>query len=258
MVSVLLVSPRQDAAVAAAEYRDVIRATGLSTEELIQRMLDGPESRIGDLTGFDGVIVGGSALNVTNARYDAWQLQVHAELSWLARQETPTLAVCYGTTFLAHATGGEVGHSHPEASGPTVVELTAAGRVDPLTRGLPERFTSLTGHTENVTAVGPGAVVLATGPTCPVQMVRFNDSTWACQFHADMDAAAMKARMDFYFDYGYFSPQDYDGIVAHLPSVDTTWSNQLLRTFVLRCATGELRGGRTTDSILSPPVVPIG
>lgn len=257
MVSVLLVSPRQGAAVAAAEYRDVAQATGLGLGELTQRMLDTPESQIGELTGFDGVIVGGSSLNVTSFHYDDWQRRVHAELSWLARQPIPTLAVCYGNTFLAYDGGGLVDRSHPEPSGPTLVELTEAGRTDPLTRNLPHRFTSLTGHTENVSEVGAGATVLATGPTCPVQMVRVNPTTWSCQFHADMDAVAMKDRMDFYFDYGYFSPADYATIVAGLPNVDTTWSNQLLHNFAALCATGKLAspGARAATE---PVIAPVG
>ncbi|QGU07446.1 glutamine amidotransferase [Corynebacterium occultum] len=236
MLSVLLVSPRQGAAVAAAEYRDVLKATGLEPEELTQRMLDSEDAVIGDLSEFDGVIVGGSSLNVTDFEYGPWQRQVHEELTRLSEASIPTLMVCYGASFLTYAGGGRVGRSHPESSGPTIVELTEAGRRDPLSANLPERFTSLTGHTENIERPGRGAVVLATGPSCPVQMIRTNEWTWACQFHADMDAAAMKDRMDFYFDYGYFSPEDYAAIVAHLPSVDTTWSRQVLRNFVTYCA----------------------
>lgn len=221
---------------AAAEYQDVLKATGLEPEELTQRMLDSEEAVIGDLSGFDGVIVGGSSLNVTDFEYSPWQRQVHRELTRLAEAPIPTLLVCYGASFLTYATGGTVGRSHPESSGPTIVELTAAGRRDPLTANLPERFTSLTGHTENIERIGRGSVVLATGPSCPVQMIRTNEWTWACQFHADMDAVAMKARMDFYFDYGYFSPADYEAIISHLPSVDTTWSHQVMRNFVAHCA----------------------
>lgn len=66
-------------------------------------------------------------------------------------------------------------------------------------------------------------------------MIRANETTWACQFHAEMDAQAMKTRMDFYKDYGYFSPEDYDTIVSSLPSIDTTYSNRVLRNFIEVC-----------------------
>ncbi len=239
MPSILLLSLRSGALareVAAVEYRDFLRATGLRTEELTLRMLDSPEATVGDLTGFDGVLVGGSSLNITDEHWSPWQHRVHEELAQLAMSDLPVFFICYGTSWLAHATGGTVGQTHPETSGGTLVELTAAGREDVLTRDLPPAFTSLTGHRENVLSLGHDVEVLAGGPTCPVQMIRFGENSWASQFHAEMDAEAMKARMDFYYDYGYFSPADYESIVAGLPAVDTTWSGRLLRNFVTHCS----------------------
>ena len=236
MVSVLLVQPRQGEAVAAAERRDFLQSTGLKPEELTTRMLDTTKSRVGSLIGFDGVIVGGSPLNVTNFEYSEWQHHVHRELASLVPQPLPTMFVCYGNTFLAHLGGGEVGRTHPEQSGPTSVHLTDEGKLDVLTHDLPDTFTSFTGHTENVITAASSHRVLATGPTCPVQMVRANNSTWAVQFHADMDALAMKSRMDFYANYGYFSPEDYDQIISGLPSVDAIYANRVLRNFVEVCA----------------------
>ncbi|ADK28876.1 glutamine amidotransferase [Corynebacterium pseudotuberculosis] len=235
MVSVLLVSPRSGESVARAEYNDVLRATGLSPEQLTQRMLDTTETAVGSTKGFDGVIVGGSPLNVTNVSYDQWQLHVHSELQKLIDAPIPVFFICYGTALATSLTGGTVGRSYPEASGPTVVQLTEEGRHDRITCDLPPEFVSLTGHTESAEKLGQGVVLLATGPTCPIQMVRINNSTWACQFHAEMDAAAMKARMDFYFDYGYFTPEDYDSIVAVLPHIDTRHSNKVLQNFIEVC-----------------------
>ncbi|ALC05894.1 glutamine amidotransferase [Corynebacterium deserti GIMN1.010] len=235
MVSVLLVQPRQGEAVADAERRDFLQATGLKPQELTSRMLDSTSTRIGSLEGFDGVIVGGSPLNATDFEYSAWQKHVHRELALLVPQPLPTLFVCYGNTFLTFHSGGKVGRTHPESSGPTTVLLTEAGKRDTLTHDLPDTFTSFTGHTENSITPAPGHVVLATGPTCPIQMLRANNSTWSVQFHADMDAVGMKNRMDFYANYGYFSPEDYNRIVASLPSVDAIYANRVLRNFVEVC-----------------------
>lgn len=137
--------------------------------------------------------------------------------------------------WLVDALGGAVGHSSPEASGPTVVELTDAAHDDPLLADFPARFDALTGHTENPEVVPADLTVLATGPTTTVQVARWGEKVWACQFHAEMDAPAMKTRMDFFYDYGYFPLTDYDTIIASLPSVDVTWSNELLRRYVQHC-----------------------
>lgn len=234
MVSVLLVSPRQGAEVSAAEYQDVARATGLTEEELHQRMLDSPTAELGEIEDFDGIIVGGSPLHMTSisAAEAAWQHRVHEEFDRLIASPIPTMFLCYGTGYVAQAGGGAVGLSHPEVPGTTRVELTSAGLSDPLTANLPPTFTSLTGHTENVLRVGPQAVVLATGPTCPVQMLRANRSTWACQFHPDLDVPGIAVRMSFYTNHGYFDPKAYSSIVGSLEGVDTTASNSILRNFI--------------------------
>ena len=93
----------------------------------------------------------------------------------------------------------------------------------------------LTGHTESIAEVGPGVTVLASGPTCPVQLFRWGGNKWASQFHCEMDAAAMDARMRFFIDYGYFSRADFASIVASLGSVDVRWAHRVLQNLISYC-----------------------
>ncbi|WIM68870.1 glutamine amidotransferase [Corynebacterium breve] len=238
MSKILLLSLRDGPlgnSVAAAEARDIITSTGLDNDTLVHRILSTADHVIGELDGISGVIVGGSSLNITNERWSPWQHQVHAELARLIDGPLPVFLVCYGNSWLTHHTGGVVSREHSEDSGPTTVTLTAAGRDDTLLQGFPDEFSSLTGHTENAEQVTEKLTVLATGPDCPVQLVRYKDHVWASQFHAEMDAQAMKTRMDFFYDYGYFSPEDYDSIVSGLPAIDTQWPNLLLKRFTQYC-----------------------
>lgn len=234
----LLISLRDGALgaeVAKAEYQDLLRAASLNEHDLDHLVLSDTSVHLGDLSNYCGIIVGGSSLNMSTEDYSAWQLHVHSQLEELIHGTVPVFLICFGTGWLAQYTGGKVDHAHSEESGPTFVKLTEAGRQDPLLTELPETFSSLTGHTESVSAVGTALTVLASGPTCPFQMVRYGDQVWASQFHAEMDAQAMETRMNFFFNYGYFSPEDYDAIVAQLPSIDTTYANQVLVNFVKYC-----------------------
>lgn len=232
MVNILLVSPRTGEDIAAAEYADVLKATGLSAHQLTQRMLDDETKQVGNTGEFSGIIVGGSPLLVTSEEYSAWQHKVHEELNSLLEIPKPTFFLCFGNTLVAHLNGGQINREFAEDSGSTVVQLTEAGKTDRLTKGLPDEFLALTGHTENAVTTGRGAQLLASGPSCPVQIVRANETSWACQFHAEMDAAAMKSRMDFYFDYGYFSPDEYDSILSEINKHDYDPAHQVLRNFV--------------------------
>ncbi|WP_018295538.1 glutamine amidotransferase [Corynebacterium lubricantis] len=235
MSKILLLSLRDGPlgnSIAAAEARDVMAATGLNNDTMVHRIMGTTDQIIGSLDGISGVIVGGSSLNILNDTWSPWQHHVHTQLDSLIDDSLPVFLICYGASWLTNHTGGSVSHDHAEESGPSCVKLTAAGRIDPLLRGFPTTFTSLTGHTENAEHVSDRLTVLASGPTCPVQLVRYRTQVWASQFHAEMDAQAMKTRMDFYYDYGYFAPEDYDQIVESLPSIDTKWSNKLLHRFV--------------------------
>lgn len=221
--------------VSRAEYNDVLNATGLAPDQVERRLIPDEHTPLGNLEGFDGIIVGGSSLNITNEEWSAWQHHVDEVLSEVVAGPRPVFFVCFGLSWLTHHLGGTVAHTHPEAAGPTVVKLLPEAENDPLVAGLPEEFTALTGHTENAEPLPAKLELLASGPTCPVQIVRYGDHVWATQFHAEMDHAAMKARMDFFYDYGYFPAAEYDAIVASLPSVDTTHANELLRRFTAYC-----------------------
>lgn len=239
MARILLVSLRTGELgpqVARAEFNDVLKATGLRERDLEMRVISDANTPIGSLDAVDGVVVGGSSLNVTAPEYDVWQEHVHRELSGILHCGLPVFFVCFGISWLVAELGGTVGHSAPEVSGPSVVTLAAPASTDPLLEDFPDTFTVLTGHTENPEILPDSLEVLAGGPTCPVQMVRYGDRVWATQFHAEMDAAAMRTRMDFFYDYGYFPLTEYDTIVAALPSVDVAWSNEILRRFVEFCS----------------------
>lgn len=223
-------------AVARAEYHDALQSTGLAEVDLEHRVIDSASADLGPLDGISGVIVGGSSLNITNGRgYSEYQEHVHDVLAELVESGLPVFFVCFGLSWLVDYAGGEVGTSHAEDSGPTTVHLTDAGRDDPLLALAPASFTALTGHTENPETVPERLELLAHGEGAAIQMVRYGEHVWASQFHAEMDADAMRTRMDFYHDYGYFPAEDYARIVADLPNHDVSAANGLLRSFAAYC-----------------------
>ena len=220
--------------VAHAEYHDALRATGLSEVDMELRVIDSPDSELGPLDPVSGIIVGGCSLNVTNPERDAWHKRIDAILSAAVDSDKPVFFVCFGISWLVDHLGGEVGRTHPEPSGPTTVDVVAEDEL----AGPNGTFTALTGHTENPVRVPDSLTVVATGPDGMVQIVRYTDRVWATQFHAEMDADAMRTRMDFFHDYGYFPAEEYARIVADLPNHDVSRANGLLRTFARLCTEG--------------------
>ena len=220
--------------VAHAEYHDALRATGVSEVDMELRVIDSPDSELGPLDPVSGIIVGGCSLNVTNPERDAWHKRIDDILSATVNSGKPVFFVCFGISWLVDHLGGEVGRTHPEPSGPTTVNAVEEDEL----AGPRGTFTALTGHTENPVRVPDSLTVVATGADGLVQMVRYGDRVWATQFHAEMDADAMRTRMDFFHDYGYFPAEEYARIVADLPNHDVSRANGLLRTFARLCTEG--------------------
>jgi GMP synthase (glutamine-hydrolysing) len=102
-------------------------------------------------------------------------------------REVPLLGVCYGHQAVCAALGGRVVR-HPEGweIGTVSVELTAAGRDDPLFAGFPERFLVQTTHEDHVTELPAGAVLLAGNVHSPVQAAAIGPRTRTVQFHPEV------------------------------------------------------------------------
>lgn len=231
----LLVALRDGDDVAVAEYEDFLRGTRLTEETLVHHPITSTTDMLPNLADFDGVFVGGSPFNVTDLVHTALQKHVHDLMYEILMSPVPALMLCYGNSYCAFAGGGRVDRSHPERVGASEVVLTDAAASDPVMGGMRPRFHGLTGHKESVVELPEGAVLLATGPTCPVQAYRANRSTWVTQFHPEMDAEGIIRRMGFYMDAGYFKPEEVEEISALVRATDLGPSEEILHRFMDYC-----------------------
>jgi GMP synthase (glutamine-hydrolysing) len=145
----------------------------------------------------------------------------------------PTFASCWGFQAMARAMGGECIHDLQNAEIGTIeLQLTDAGRSDPLFGALPSPFIGQAGHEDHVVQLPPDAVLLASSARVPEQAFRFADKPIYCtQFHPELDRAAMLERVVAY--------PEYVARIARIPFDDFIYSvretpeaNSLLRRFV--------------------------
>src|SRR5690606_37187244 len=98
------------------------------------------------------------------------QHRVEAELSALLDEivdrDFPFLGACYGVGTLGSHQGAVIDTTFSEPVGPTMIQLTEAGRTDPLLAGMPERFEAFVGHKEAVARLPEHAVLLASSAAC--------------------------------------------------------------------------------------------
>lgn len=236
----LLLSTRADDEAADGEYAAFLALTGLDPEQLHRVRLEaGPLPPL-DLDAYAGVLLGGGPFNASDPveTKSAVQVRVEDELGTLLEQvverDVPFLGACYGIGTLGGHQGGVIDRSYAEPIGAVPVTLTAAGRNDPLLTGMPEQFQAFVGHVEACRVLPPHAVLLASSPSCPVQMFRVGTNVYATQFHPELDVAGIVTRVRIYQHHGYFPPEEVDALVAALQLAVVTQPGRILANFVTR------------------------
>lgn len=118
-------------------------------------------------------------------------------LAKIARRDSPVLGVCLGAQILAKALGATV-YPGPEGEiGFGSIELTAAGRLDPLFACIGDTETVLVFHWHGDTFTLPeGAVLLGSSPMYAHQAFRFGTRAYGLQFHVEPDTKTWLAWRD--------------------------------------------------------------
>lgn len=241
----LLIQTRPEDDAALAEAAGIARLGGYTEATLIAFRLDrhvvaAPEEPVGWeslLAEHAGVILPGSPFTTSDPEdsKSALQQQVEAELARMLdvvlAQDIPFLGCCYGVGTLGRHAGGTVDTTYGEKPGPVSVILTAEGAADPLLEGLPQEFVAYVGHKEALTAPPEGAVVLAAGVACPIQMFRLGRHQYATQFHPELDQDGLLERLGIYAHHGYMEPHEAEDVFARIRAQAAPLPPRILENF---------------------------
>jgi len=144
----------------------------------------------------------------------------------------PFFGACYGVGVLGTHIGARVDHTYGEPAGAVRVTLTAAGRADPVLGVAPPVFGGFVGHKEAIAALPASAALLATSPAAPVQAFRVGTRVYATQFHPELDADGLVARMAIYRHSGYFPADELDRAIAEVRATGIRRTPNFLGRFV--------------------------
>ena len=238
----LLLSTRPEDAAADGELAAFRHFGGLGVNDIGRIPLAAVPLPHLHLEDYSGIIVGGSPFTTSvPVRYKSdSQLRVEAEFEGLldrvVEQDYPFLGACYGVGTLGRHQGGIVDLTFPEPISAAHIELTDDGVADPLLAGVPQHFRAYVGHKEACTRLPDHAVLLATSPSCPVQMFRIGQNMYATQFHPELNYEWLCERIDIYQDAGYFRPEEIDDVKARTRDIDVSHAHLIIRNFVERYA----------------------
>ncbi len=206
-----------------------VSTEGLATINLVER----PAIRWSDVETYDAILIGGAGAHTAYENHPFTEpLRILVER--LIERDRPLFGSCWGHQFLARVLGGTV-IDDPSASevGTFDIELTAAGREDPLFVGLPEVFPAQLGHKDRIGTLPDGLVELARSRRCPFQAVRIpGKPVYGTQFHPEMTADQLRQRLEVYREEYLPDPGEFDALQRSLrpsPEADT-----LLRRFIER------------------------
>jgi len=185
---------------------DPLVPPGLYGEHLQQRKIPAQLLRLdrgASLPSVDavrGTLILGGNMSVDDGDRFPYLLTLQQWLRDLTAQQVPLLGICLGGQLLAHALGGRVNRDSCGEVGIGQVELTEAGRHDPLFKGLSTTINSLQWHNDSFESPEE-AQLLASSPVCPGQAFRYPPCSYGLQFHPEADTAIVdswnkRARLD--------------------------------------------------------------
>ncbi len=154
------------------------------------------------LDEFDVILIGGSG-NYSAAGESAWLDRTLEGLRQLHALRKPTFASCWGFQAFARAAGGRCIHDPKHAELGTIeLQLTEAGRSDPIFGELTSPFYGQAGHEDHVVELPPNAILLASSERVTNQAFKFADAPIYCtQFHPELDCKALVGRLVAYPQY---------------------------------------------------------
>ena len=233
---VLLIQAREEADILRGELDCFAERSRLHHEQFVSRnvLYDPMEEKL--LKEVDALMIAGAGAFSAHEDYD-WMPSLLKLCQKAVARRLPTFGSCWGHQVLARALGGTVAYDPERAElGCFPVNLTDAGRQDPLFGSFPPCFKANMGHHDRVTKPPPGAVELAVSDSQPFQAFRLDGlPVYGTQFHSELDADRELERLIAYRDYytrEIGSDEEFQQIVSGL--ADTSEVDHLLYDF-LRC-----------------------
>ncbi len=260
----LLIATRAEEAAADNEYAAFLSYMGLDEAALIRHRLERHPLGEIDLRSYSGILLGGSPFNSTDPQESKSPAQVRAEadlrslMDRVVRADFPLLGACYGISAIGGHQGAVLDRENAEPVGAVTVTLTDRGLQDPLLAGLPAGFDAFVGHKEAISSLPAHCVLLASSPTCRVQMFRVGQNVYATQFHPELDVEGLCTRVEVYKHAGYFPPEQAEVIKTMARASDVVHPPAILRAFVDRYGrTDRPSGGHRSGSrgASGPPAV---
>ena len=142
-----------------------------------------------ELANYDALWVMGGPMDVWDVAEHPWLIaEKQAIRKWVNDLKKPYLGLCLGHQLLADALGGTCGPARPSEIGILEIELTEAGKSDPVFGSLPPVQKCLQWHSVEVAQMPEDAACLASSKDCRIQAMRVGNNAWSAQYHIECES----------------------------------------------------------------------
>jgi GMP synthase (glutamine-hydrolysing) len=184
--------------------------------------------RVPPLKNFEAVVVTGSPLSLCTP--EPWMIPLGQELRAHAEGGGAILAVCFGLQMVCAAAGsGMIKNPKGREIGTIEVDLTEAGKSDPLFQNFPKRFAVQATHTDIPAKLPAGETLLASNSNSAIQALRFGPRAWATQFHPEFDEELMRGLIRIRA--GVIAKEGLDPRALEQAVRPTPWGERILHRF---------------------------
>lgn len=173
------------------------------------------------LNDVDALIIGGSgAFSVHDERSEGFVFPLRDLLDRCLETGLPGFGICFGHQLLGmHLGAPVVTDESRKESGTVSYRLTEAGAADPLFGAFGSTFYAHTGHTDRVTKVPNGTVLLAENDIVEAQVLKVRGAAfYSTQFHPDLIAEEAQHRYRAFA--GGLGPEALARVQADIDSFD--------------------------------------
>ncbi|MCE9619095.1 MAG: type 1 glutamine amidotransferase [Planctomycetes bacterium] len=148
-----------------------------------------------DLDDVHGVVsLGGpQTVHLNNA---PWMAPEKAFLKMAHEAGVPVLGLCLGAQLLAAALGGETRAMSKPEIGWHAVKLNAVGREDALFTGQPWSQPQMCWHSDEVSKLPAGGVVLASSTACPIHAFSVGLRSFGVQYHPEWNRETIMGQIN--------------------------------------------------------------
>ncbi len=156
--------------------------------------------------GYDGIILGGSGDfdfdggrpidDAVRVQSQQFLQQLEPLFDYVFAERIPTLGICYGHQIIGAYRGASVHHDVAQHKiGTHTIVMQEASLSHPLFKNVPREIQVQYGHKDVLDRVPDGAELLATGARCAVSALCYGGVVYTTQFHPEMTAEDVHARL---------------------------------------------------------------